>query len=74
MKSWYEALCQRNAIQVLAEPNNVWVRYARAKYSFHSWRHRMRASNTSAYWDVLKISGLRIMKHMRGVVAELHST
>lgn len=28
---WYEALTRKHAIQVLAEPNNAWVKYSRTK-------------------------------------------
>lgn len=47
----FEALTRRHAVQVLTEPNNNWVKYARAKYKFPSWLHPMRKSNTSAYWQ-----------------------
>lgn len=35
---WYDALSQ--AIRVLTEPGNSWVRIVREKYNFKSWLHR----------------------------------
>lgn len=63
------ALSRRQAIRILTEPDNRWVKQVRAKYKFRSWLHPPRKSFISAYWKALSLVGPAIVGDMHSLIA-----